>query len=156
MTSRGRRGPLTAYHSFAKVERKTLVERDCQQTAMMKWLRKQMKMERRTLERARRRFLRKPSQERLHHVRTSSRRLRSLLEDTSELAAARSLVRAVKRTAKSTDAARDAAVIRALLERTVGPDEVHHAQSLLADLRLQERHAIREAVKRLRRLHYPA
>ena len=123
---------------------------------MMNWLRKEIKAERRTLERARRRFVRNPTDDRLHHVRTSSRRLRSLLDDTAALACAPRLLRAVKRTAKSTDAARDAAVIRALLERTVSAEELYHAKALLADLRVQERHAIRKAREKLRRVSYPA
>ena len=123
---------------------------------MMKWLRNQVKEERNALERARRRFLRNPTEERLHHVRTSSRRLRSLLEDTAGIGAAPALLRAVKRTAKSTDAARDAAVIRALLERTVAPVEREHVAELLRDLRMQESLAMRRACKKLERLGYPS
>ena len=121
---------------------------------MMKWLRKQIKEERGTLVRARRRFLRKPSEESLHHVRTSSRRLRSLLEDAGDVVAERRLLRAVKRTAKSTDPARDAAVIRALLERVVAAGERNHAAELLRDLRLQETLAMRRACKKLTRVRY--
>lgn len=121
---------------------------------MMKWLRKQIKEERRTLVRARRRFLHNPSEESLHHVRTSSRRLRSLLEDSGDIVSEPALLRAVKRTAKSTDPARDAAVIRALLERVVAPAERTHAAELLRDLRLQEELAMRRACKKLARVSY--
>ncbi len=107
------------------------------------------------LERARRRFVRKPDDQRLHHVRTASRRLRSLLEDTAYIVQSPALLRSVKRTAKATDAARDATVIRELLERCVAPVERHHALELLRTLRAQEQHAMERACKRLQRLRYP-
>jgi hypothetical protein len=122
----------------------------------MKWLTKTIHDERRTLERARRRFIRKPSEKRLHAVRTSGRRFRSLLEDVADLAPAARLLRRVKRAAAATDAARDAAIIRVLLERTIDVAEAPLASELLEELRRREAEATRSARKRLRRTHFGA
>jgi ribosomal protein S21 len=51
----------------------------------MKWLKGTVEKERRALEAARRRFVSKPTEKRLHSVRTAGRRFRSLLEDVAEL-----------------------------------------------------------------------
>lgn len=120
----------------------------------MKWLKTTIRREQRALERARRRFVRKPTEKRLHDVRTSGRRFRSLLEDVAALAPHRSLLRRVKRAAAATDAARDATIIRTLLERSVDVAEGESARELLDELRRREELATREARKRLRRADF--
>jgi len=117
----------------------------------MKWLSKTIRKERKALERARRRFVRKATRRHLHDVRTTGRRLRSLLEDVADLTPSRRLLRRVKRAAAATDAARDATVVRILLENSVDAGELSRAQPLLDDLRRQERRATRRARSRLAR-----
>jgi CHAD domain-containing protein len=120
----------------------------------MKWLRRTIEAERRKLERARRRFVRKPTEEHLHDVRTTGRRLRSLLEDVRTSDPQPKLLRRVKRAGKFTDAARDAGVIAALLEHSVGDGERSIVEPLLAELREKERTATQEACLRLRRVSF--
>ncbi|HZY97368.1 MAG TPA: hypothetical protein VFE35_09715 [Candidatus Cybelea sp.] len=120
----------------------------------MKWLRKTIQNERRALERARRSFIGKPTEKRLHEVRTTGRRFRSLLEDVADFEPSLRLLRRVKRAAAATDAARDATIIRRLLEATVDADEVEVAQQVLEQLRTQERLATDLARKRLRRMRF--
>lgn len=116
----------------------------------LKWLENAIARELRALERARRRFIDKPTQKRLHDVRTTGRRFRSLLEDVAELSSAKKLLRRVKRVASLTDAARDATILRGLLERTLAPAENAAAAPLLAALGERERDATRRAHRRLR------
>jgi CHAD domain-containing protein len=120
----------------------------------MKWVVKAIRSERRALERARRRFVSKPNEERLHEVRTTGRRFRSLLEDIAGFAPSQRLRRGVKRAAGATDAARDAAIILTLLENSVEGPEAHVAQPLLEQLRLQKERATRRACKALRRMRF--
>ncbi len=120
----------------------------------MKWLTKTIRSERRALERARRRFVRKPNENRLHDVRTTGRRFRSLLEDVAAITRSERLRRRVKRAAAATDAARDATIILRLLESSVDAGEVETAQPLLERLREQERLATRRACKELRRMRF--
>jgi hypothetical protein len=120
----------------------------------VKWLAKTIRSERRALERARCRFIRKPSEKNLHDVRTTGRRFRSLLEDVSELAALERLRRRVKRAAAATDAARDATIILRLLENSVDAGEAEIARPLLERLREQERLATQQARKELQRMHF--
>ncbi|HEV3195023.1 MAG TPA: CHAD domain-containing protein [Candidatus Cybelea sp.] len=120
----------------------------------MKWLAKTIRNERRALERARRRFVEKPSERRLHDVRTTGRRFRSLLEDVADLIPAPQLLRRVKRAAATTDAARDATVIRQLLERSTDAAEAATARPVLDELRHQEAIATRLARKQLRRTRF--
>jgi hypothetical protein len=120
----------------------------------VKWLAKTIRSERRALERARCRFIRKPSEKNLHDVRTTGRRFRSLLEDVSELAALERLRRRVKRAAAATDAARDATIIVRLLESSIDTSEAAIGQPLLGRLREQEQRATRQARKELRRMHF--
>ena len=122
--------------------------------AALKWLAKTIRSERRALERARRRFVREPSEKRLHDVRTTGRRLRSLLEDVGDLAPHRELLRQVKRAAAATDAARDATIILRLLESNVTSSERELAQPILDRLREEERAATRDACRRLRRARF--
>jgi len=120
----------------------------------LKWLAKTIRSERRALERARRRFVREPNEKRLHEVRTTGRRLRSLLEDVGDLAPHRELLRQVKRAAAATDAARDATIILRLLESNVTSSERELAQPILDRLREEEHAATRDACRRLRRARF--
>jgi CHAD domain-containing protein len=120
----------------------------------VKWLETAIARERRALERARKRFVTKPSEKRLHEVRTSGRRFRSLLEDVASIAKSERLRRRVKRAAAATDAARDATIILRLLETSVDESERTTAQPLLERLREQEQRATREACKALRRMRF--
>lgn len=120
----------------------------------MKWLSKTIRSERRALERARRRFVCKPSEERLHDVRTAGRRLRSLLEDVASLLPSGRLRRRVKHAAAATDAARDATIILRLLETRVDPAEAEVARPLLARLHERENLATRRARRELRRMRF--
>jgi len=116
----------------------------------MKWLKQAIRNEQRAMERARRRFIRKPTEKRLHEVRTAGRRFRSLLEDVADLNPVPRLLRRVKRAADATDAARDAAIILQLLESSADPAEAEIARPLLDELRAREKLALRSARKRLR------
>jgi hypothetical protein len=120
----------------------------------MNWLVKTIRRERGALERARRRFVRKPTEKRLHDVRTAGRRFRSLLEDVAELAPREALLRRVKRAAAATDAARDAGIVRRLLERSVDPVELTVARDLLDELLQREKAATRLARRRLARMRF--
>jgi CHAD domain-containing protein len=117
----------------------------------VKWLAKTIRAEQRGLERARRRFVRKPTEEGLHDVRTTGRRLRSLLEDASDLMPLPRLTRRVKRAATATDAARDATVLLQLLESRLDESERETARPLLDELAQRERRATQNARKHLRR-----
>jgi ribosomal protein S21 len=135
----GRRGDLTSNHILRegryKYFRRTLARNE---RPAVKWLKRTVAKERRALEGARRRFVSKPTEKRLHAVRTAGRRFRSLLEDVAELAPSAKLLRRVKRAAEQTDAAR----------------ERHVAEPLLAELSAREKEAIRLAHKRLRRTRF--
>jgi CHAD domain-containing protein len=120
----------------------------------LKWLEKTIRHERRALERARRRFVAEPSEERLHDVRTNGRRFRSLLEDVADLHPHPRLLRRVKRAAAATDAARDATIIRQLLESSTDPGELDAARPLVDELIENARLATRRARKRLRRMSF--
>lgn len=104
------------------------------------------------MERARRRFLRKPTNKRLHELRITARRLRSLLEDVADLSPARKLLRHVKRTAKATDAARDATVLLQLLEGSIDEGERELARPLIEKFGVRERLAMERTYKRLNRI----
>jgi CHAD domain-containing protein len=151
----GRRGDLTFDVQFAKVGGNTPVEPGAdERRVIVKWLAKTIRNERRALEHARRRFVEKPSEKRLHDVRTTGRRFRSLLEDVADLVPAQKLLSRVKRAAATTDAARDATVIRQLLERSTDAGEAAIARPVLDELRHQEAIATRLARKRLRRTRF--
>jgi hypothetical protein len=122
----------------------------------IKWLEKTIRHERRALERARRRFVVEPSEKHLHDVRTNGRRFRSLLEDVADLDPHPQLLRRVKRAAAATDAARDATIIRQLLESSADPAELEVARPLVDELHERERLATRLARKRLRRMSFLA
>ncbi len=120
----------------------------------MKWLKKAVGRERYALERARRRFIRKPTERRLHDVRTAGRRFRSLLEDVTDLLPLPKLLRRVRRAADATDAARDATIIRRLLEASVDEHEAALAAPLLDELRRREEEAMQLAHRRLARTRF--
>ena len=120
----------------------------------MKWLKQAIRNEQRAMERARGRFIRKPTEKRLHEVRTTGRRFRSLLEDVADLTPVPRLLRRVKRAADATDAARDAAIILRLLKCSVDPAEGEIARSLLDQLRVREELALRVARRRLRGVRF--
>jgi len=120
----------------------------------VKWLDKAIARECRALERARKRFIIKPSEKRLHDVRTAGRRFRSLLEDVAGIAKSERLRTRVKRAAGATDAARDATIILRLLQASMDAEEAATAQPLLERLREQERLATREARKSLGRMRF--
>jgi hypothetical protein len=120
----------------------------------IKWLEKTIRRERRALERARRRFVVEPSEEHLHDVRTHGRRFGSLLEDLADLDPHPRLLRRVKRAAAATDAARDATIIRQLLENSTDPGELGVARPLIDQLLEHEKLATRLARKRLRRMSF--
>jgi hypothetical protein len=118
------------------------------------WIDGAIANERALLEHHRKQFVHEPSRERLHAVRTTARRLRSLLEDVAGAHERRGLAKRVKRTARYTDEARDAAVLRDLLERTVDAAECDAARAFLRSLKKRERTATRFARKALRRLRF--
>lgn len=120
----------------------------------MKWLTKTIERERRALERARRRFICEPNGKRLHAVRTKGRRFRSLLEDVATLSRSGRLRRRVKRAAAVTNSARDATIIRRLLQNSVDPREAEIARPLLDQLRVREEEATRCARKELRNMRF--
>ncbi|HVN68122.1 MAG TPA: CHAD domain-containing protein [Candidatus Binatia bacterium] len=120
----------------------------------MKWLDATVSNECDALERARLRFVEKPTEKRLHEMRTTGRRFRSLLEDVADLAPLDRLLRRVKRAAAATDAARDAAILLRLLESSVDPGEVGRAKPLLRELRKRERVATSRARKHLQRVRF--
>ena len=120
----------------------------------MRWVLREIRRERRDLERARRRFVRKPCADGLHDVRTTGRRLRSLLEDVADLVPRPRLRRQVKAAAEVTDAARDAAVLLALLEKTVDPAEREIAQPLIDALTARVADATKTARRELRQMTF--
>lgn len=144
-TSRGKRDTLTFY-------RYSLIRARIH--AVMNWVGKTIDGERRRLERARRRFIDEPDEERLHELRTRARRLRSFLEAVAELEPRPKLLRRLKRAAALTDAARDAAILLALVENAVDETERVTAEPLLEQLRERERTATSEARRLLRRIEF--
>jgi CHAD domain-containing protein len=92
--------------------------------------------------RARARFLRQPSANRLHELRTSARRLRSLHEDLHEAIPPFSLKR-LRALIDLTGEARDAAVMREALRDALDVRERHAARGLLRALRRRERVALK-------------
>jgi CHAD domain-containing protein len=120
------------------------------------WLSDTVAGETKALDRARRRFVKEPTAEGLHLVRTGARRLRSLLEDVAALHLAPRLLKRVKRTSKLTDTARDAAVQRELLERTVDETERETAEPLLQALRERELRATSTSQRKMRNVRFKA
>jgi CHAD domain-containing protein len=120
----------------------------------MSWISRTIASECKALELVRRAFVREPTQEGLHQVRTGARRLRSFLEDVAERQRQKRLLRRAKRTTESTDVARDATVQRELLERTLVESEREAAGALLESLREREIAATASARRKLKGVRF--
>ena len=120
----------------------------------MSWISRTIASDSKALDRLRRAFVREPTQEGLHRVRTGARRLRSFLEDVAQRHRQKQLLGRAKRTAELTDIARDAAVQRALLERLLDESERDAAEALLASLRERETVATASARRKLKGVRY--
>jgi CHAD domain-containing protein len=122
----------------------------------MSWAGDTVASETKALNRSRKAFVREPSAETLHQVRTGARRLRSLLEDVAALHVQKRLLRRVKRTSQLTDVARDSAVQRELLERVLDETEREAAQPLFEALRERELRATETSRSKLSRVRFAA
>jgi CHAD domain-containing protein len=120
----------------------------------MSWISRTIATESKALDRVRRAFVREPSHEGLHRIRTGARRLRSLLEDVAQRHRQTRLLRRAKRTSELTDVARDATVQRVLLERLLIASERDAAEPLLTALREREEAALESARRKLERVRY--
>jgi CHAD domain-containing protein len=120
----------------------------------MSWISRTIASESKALDRVRRDFVREPTQEGLHQVRTGARRLRSFLEDVAARHDRASLLKRAKRTAELTDVARDAAVQRELLERLLVETERDAAAGLLTSLGEREAVATSSARRKLKDVRY--
>lgn len=103
---------------------------------------------------AREQFCAKPSSERLHQLRTSARRLRSLYDDLGSLLPEIHLKR-LKRLIKRSGDGRDAAVLRTVLKDVLDESEHELATPLLRDLRERERVGLRDARRDVTRFKTP-
>jgi CHAD domain-containing protein len=115
------------------------------------WARELLKHDAHAFKQARSHFLRRPSAKHLHDVRVSARRLRSLCEDLNE-ALPRLHKRRLHRLIDLTGNARDAAVLRDLLRRSLEGRERHAARPLLRTLRARERETMRCIARTLKKL----
>ncbi len=120
----------------------------------MSWISRTIAIESKALDNVRRAFVREPTHEGLHRVRTGARRLRSFLEDVSKRHHQKELLQRAKRTAELTDTARDATVQRALLERLLVDSEREAADALLTSLREREIAATTSARSKLKGVRY--
>ena len=105
----------------------------------------------RAFRRARARFLRRPTAERLHEVRVSARRLRSLCEDLREALPPLHDKR-LHRLITMTGDARDAAVLRETLRASLEERERTQARPLLRALRKRERTTLKRICRALKHL----
>ena len=119
-----------------------------------RWIVAKIRDERRALERARRTFVSDPNEESLHGVRTTGRRLRSLLEDVRDLVDKPKLLRKVKKAARVTDAARDATVLIALLKSSVDEGERDLAAPIFSELEKRRAEATQAARRELRKVRF--
>ena len=103
----------------------------------------------RAFERARTRFIRRPTAERLHDVRVSARRLRSLCEDLRE-ALPRLRVKRLARVIDMSGDARDAAVLREALRKALGTTPVHNAAVTATEWSLRGTRRAEEAAESAR------
>jgi CHAD domain-containing protein len=101
---------------------------------------------------ARRRFLRRPTGKRLHAVRTSSRRVRSLLEDLSSVIGLHDLDD-LRRAIRASGTARDAAVLYKIVNAQLPNEERPFADDFLKDLRTRQRDFSKKTCTRLKRVH---
>ena len=104
----------------------------------------------RSFERARARFLRRPTADRLHDVRVSARRLRSLCDDLQE-ALPPVRPKRLHRIIAMTGDCRDAAVLRETLRNTLDVRERKAARPLLRSLRKRERLMLARIARALKR-----
>jgi CHAD domain-containing protein len=104
----------------------------------------------RAFERARSRFIRRPTADRLHDVRVSARRLRSLCEDLREALPSVHTKR-LHRVIDMTGDARDAAVLRETLRQALESHERKAARTLLRSLRKRERTILKRLARALKR-----
>ena len=104
----------------------------------------------RAFERARTRFMRRPTADRLHDVRVSARRLRSLCEDLREALPPVRLKR-LTRVIDMTGDARDAAVLREALREALDQRDRKAASPLLRSLRKRECMMLKRIARALRR-----
>jgi CHAD domain-containing protein len=119
------------------------------------WARALVRADVRVFAHARRRFLEKPNAERLHLLRTSARRLRSLYEDVRgvvEVSKRGSLGRLIALTGE----ARDASVLREALESAIDVRERAIGRSYLSALRKRERRGLKRVYRALLALHIEA
>jgi len=117
------------------------------------WAQTLVKAEAQTFEQARRRFVRRPTAERLHHVRTAARRLRCLLEDFADIVTIEQLKR-LRKIIDTTSDARDARVLRDALRSTLHERERMAGRALLGALRTQERTVTSKVRSKLRRFTF--
>ena len=103
------------------------------------------------LARARRRFVRRPSAERLHDLRVCARRLVSLDQDLGTIVTLRGM-RRLQRFVDLTGEIRDASVLRALLRDARAAREGDSVRPLLRELRQRERRGMRRLRRTARRL----
>jgi CHAD domain-containing protein len=120
----------------------------------MTWISRTIASESEALDQVRRAFVREPTQEGLHRVRTGARRLRSFLEDVAARHKQKQLLRHAKRTSELTDIARDATVQRTLLERLLVESEREAAAALLTSLGERETAATSSARRKLKDVRY--
>ena len=115
------------------------------------WARGMLDGDVRTFERARVRFINRPCADRLHDVRVSARRLRSLCEDLEEALPAVRRKR-LHRIIAMTGDARDAAVLREALRNALDAHERKAARPLLRSLRERERTMLRRIRRALEKI----
>jgi CHAD domain-containing protein len=121
-----------------------------QDERIKEWARGLLDGDVRAFERARVRFIRRPTADRLHDVRVSARRLRSLCEDLQE-ALPRVRTKRLRRVIDMTADARDAAVLRDTLRHALAPLERKAARTLLRSLRKRERTILKRIARALKR-----
>jgi len=109
----------------------------------------------RAFERARTRFLRQPSVERLHDLRTSARRLRCLQDDVHDAVPAFAVKR-LRRLVELTGEARDAEVQRQALRDALDVREHRAARGILRALRTRERATLKRIARALARVRIVA
>ncbi|HVA28413.1 MAG TPA: CHAD domain-containing protein [Candidatus Baltobacteraceae bacterium] len=103
-------------------------------------------------ERARLRFLRRPTAKRLHALRAASRKLRSLYDDLRDVLHCKAR-RRLSALIAITGEPRDAGVLRTLLADTSDAREAPAARILSRALRKRERSGLKRVVDALLRFH---
>ncbi len=119
---------------------------------ILEWATELLEHDVRAFKLARVRFLRRPTAERLHDVRVSARRLRSLCTDLHDVLPHVHRKRLHQLIALTADA-RDAAVLRETLRQALDVRERRVARPLLRALRQRERTALKCVARTLERAH---